>query len=652
MRHIPAAPENPETAMSTFLNALDQQALLTDGAMGSYLFELTGRLSEPNHVYESFNADQPALVAQVHAAYLAAGAQCLKTNTFAANRVQLEPCGLASRVAELNQAGVRVARQAIAEFQARRGSAEPVFVLGSIGPTQPVLTEAAAVESAYGEQVDSLAAAGVDAFLLETFDSVAQLELLAGLIRRRPGAPPVIAAMTVRSPGSGPRTEPREFIGRMAALGVPVAGVNCCAPWDATAFVDAVQETEPVRTGALRLVVLPNAGGFQRIGSRFMTSVNPEYAGKLARSYFDRGVRLIGGCCEMHPPHIREMHNYLHARRAAAPAVAAVSVASAHPPCGADEKRGNGPFSRKLKAGEFVVSVEILPPRGTDPKAHQGKVDFVRRLAASGLTDAIDITDGSRGIPLMAPGDFAHLLRAGLGWPAGGGGDGLEFIPHFTGRDLNTMGVQSRLVGYHSAGLRNVLFITGDPPKMSPTYPRATAVFDLDSVAMIRLTHTCLNAGVDFGGAALGKQADPRTRFTIGTGFECEAMDPARERRRLEEKLDAGVDYVMTQPAFRFEPLSVLEPYRARCPILVGVMILASFEQARRMAQVPGVSLPDALLQRLGAMADPADQAKVGREIAAEQIREVVRAGWPGVYLMSPGSSAGVLEVLRDGLGR
>ena len=246
----------------------------------------------------------------------------------------------------------------------------------------------------------------------------------------------------------------------------------------------------------------------------------------------------------------------------------------------------------------------------------------------------------------MPPGDFIHLVRTQLNWTT----DRLELIPHFTGRDLNLMGIQSRLIGYHANRIHNVLYITGDPPKMSPTYPRSTAVFDLDSVALVRLTQAGLNAGVDFGGAPLGKHTDPRTHFTIGTGFEPEAVDGRRELDRLRQKFANGADYIMTQPAFRPEPLAALEPFRAQHPILVGVLILTGLEQARRVAQVPGVVLPDAILQRLAAQSNPADQAKVGLDIAIEQVQWVIREGWAGLYLMSPGSTAGILAVLQAGL--
>jgi methionine synthase I (cobalamin-dependent)/5,10-methylenetetrahydrofolate reductase len=636
--------------MPDFLTELKSQPLLADGAMGSYLFELTGRLSEANHVYETFNVDQPGLIEKVHLAYLNAGAQCLITNTFGANRAKLEEFGLGRRVTEVNRGGGEVARRAITQFRAQRREVGPLFVLGSIGPTPQVLTDRAGLEVCYREQVEALVAAGVDALILETFNSLEQLELLINLVNSVSPAPPLIAEMTIHSSSSGAlfETDPVAFVNRMAGLGVAVAGVNCCAPWDAVAFVEAVADLGPVRSGSLPLSVMPNGGGFQRIGNRFMTMVNPEFAGRMARRFADRGVRLIGGCCEMHPPHIQEMHNYLRSRNVDAPSVS-IPIQSALPPVGDAEKRLNGTFSRKLKDGQFVVSIESLPPRGTDEKVIQNKVDLITRLAASGLADAVDFTDGSRGIPLMSPGDLIHLIRERLHWTASAG-DPLELIPHFTGRDLNVMGVQSRLIGYHANRIRNVLFITGDPPKMSPTYPRSTAVFDVDSIAMIRLTHSCLNAGVDFGGVPLGKQPDPRTRFTIGAGVEPEAQDLKRELIRLQQKIDNGVDYIMTQPAFHHEPLAGLEKFRTQVPFLIGVMVLTGFDHAQRMARVPGVVIPDPILKRLAARESLADQAAVGREIAAAQIHWLVREGWAGLYLMSTATTSGTVDVLRAGL--
>ena len=632
--------------MNAFLQTLRKEPLLADGAVGSYLFELTGRLSETNHVYEAFNLDHPEQVLQVHFAYLQAGASCLTTNTFGANPTQLTPLGQGGRTRELNQAGAELARRAIEEYYGRTGDRrESCFVLGSVGPTLEEDEPPEALEGIYGEQIEALVDGGVDAILFETFTSFPHLAGLVRLVREQAPDLPVVAQMALhQEPDRTWNQDPIRFVQELARLGAPVVGVNCCAPWEAVAFLDAVEQLPEVREGKILLSVMPNGGDFRRIGHRFLTGVNPEFMGRFARQAADRSVRLSGGCCEVHPPHIREMHNYLRSRRAGA-GVQVVQPAGRLEPAGDEIKRRNGPFSKKLKEGSFVVSVEMLPARGTG--GLKGRISFVEELAGSGLADALDITDGSRGIPLMPPGDFIGVIRERLDWR---GKDRLELIPHFTARDLNLMGLQSRLIGYWARRIHNVLFVTGDPPKMSPSYPRSTAVFDLDSVALIRYTHAFLNAGVDFGGQPLGRQSDPRTRFTIGSGFEPEAVDVERELDKLRRKIDAGVDYLMTQPAFRFEPLSVLEPFRDRAGILVGVLILTSLAHAERMAQVPGVIVPDPILERMGRYEVPGDQARAGQEIAVEQIRWIRREGWAGLYLMSPSSHQPVIEALRGGL--
>ena len=340
------------------------------------------------------------------------------------------------------------------------------------------------------------------------------------------------------------------------------------------------------------------------------------------------------------------MANYLQGLEAGSKP-AQPTVLTTKKPAGDGAKRGNGPFSRKIKDGEFAVSVEMLPPRGTANSTIEAKVKLVGKLEESGLADAVDITDGSRGVPLMPPGDFIARVRESLSWRPDSE-MGLELVPHFTTRDLNVMGLQSRLVGYHAQRIHNVLFITGDPPKMSPDYPRSTAVFDVDSVAMVRYAHSLLNTGLDFGGRPLGKGPDSRTHFTIGSGFEPEAVDLQREVDKLRHKIANGVDYIMTQPTFRFEALDILDPFRSQVPILVGVLILTSLEHAQRMGQVPGVVVPQAVYDRMAAYPDSEDQAKAGREIAIEQIEWVREQGWAGLYLMSPASFPAAIDALNE----
>mgnify|MGYP006136297565 CR=1 FL=1 len=631
--------------MSNFLDYIKQSPLLCDGAMGSLLFERTGRLSESNHIYESFNSDRADLVRQVHLEYLQAGARSLVTNTFAANQTHLEAHDQAERVDELNRNGVHIARESIELFTRKNTDADPFFVLGSIGPTLDVRETPQEARAIYRQQIKALVDAGVDALLLETFTSLLHVSAVLEVVQELENPPPVIVHMALHQHSDGRWDQDPQLFARTAAdLGAQVIGVNCCAPWEARAFLDAVGSLDAVQTERIQLSLMPNGGDFQRIGHRYLTGVNPEFMGRFAREVVQRGVRLLGGCCDVHPAHINEMHNYLRSLGRAR-VQTTVELEKALAPTPAATKCGNGSFSRKIFSGEFAVSVEMLPSRGTG--GIKARLAFVEELAACGLADALDLTDGSRGIPLMPPGDFIHLIRSRLHWEDG---DLLELIPHFTTRDLNTMGLQSRLIGYWANHIHNVLLITGDPPKMSPTYPRSSAVFDLDSPALIRYVQNHLNAGVDFGGQPLGTHKDPRTRFTIGSGFEPEALDIEGELAKLQRKLDAGVDYIMTQPAYRNEALSHLESFRQDVPVLVGVLVLAGLEHARRMAAVPGVVVPDEVFARLGKYEKAEDQAEAGAELAAEQVRWIKEEGWAGLYLMSPATHGRIVDVLNCGL--
>jgi homocysteine S-methyltransferase len=641
--------------MSSFLELLKSGAVLADGGIGSLLFERTGRLSEANHVYEALNVDRPDLIRGVHLDYLRAGARCITTNTFGANPTYLDPFGEGVRLAELNRAGVRIAREAIAAFKEQTGLAGPFFVMGSVGPTRTETERADQVPAIYTTQIETLARAGVDVLLFETFSSLDHLTALIALAHRLAPRIPVVAAMAVRlnPDGSAWGQDSVTFATSVVESGADVIGVNCCAPWEATAFYEAVQSLPAVKERRVVVSAMPNAGGFQRIGHRYMTHVNPEYMGKFARTLASKGVGMVGGCCEVHPNHIAEMNNYLHSVTAGSPAGAAIAPAittHARKPAGDEVKKANGPFSLKVKTGQFVVSVEMLPPRGTGAQLLRSKTDFVRELSESGLADSVDITDGSRGIPLMSPGDFIGVVREALSWTSATG-DRLELIPHFTTRDLSVMGLQSRLIGYHARRINNVLFITGDPPKMAPAYPRSTAVFDMDSIALIRYANSYLNSGVDFGGEPLGRQADPRTRFTIGSGFEPEAVNQEREVERLRRKIDAGVDYVFTQPVFRRAALDILGPFRGKVPIMVGVMVLYGLEHANRIAEIPGVVVPPEVLRKLARYDSADDQARVGQDLAIEHARRAREDGWQGLYLMSPSSHRPVLPVLRAAFG-
>ncbi len=643
---------------SAFLDALKSGtdgAILADGGIGSLIFQLTGRLASTEYTYEALNLRNRELITGIYASSLAAGATVLTTNTFAANAVELGAAGVGDKVDEINRAAVEIARTAISDHQDEYPTSDSnFFVIGSIGPGGRDV-------EAYAGQIAALIGAGIDAFLLETFTDIDLAMQLTRHISGQPEAPPVIVHGAL-DPGVGEEqkwpVEPVEFVQMAADAGASVAGINCVAPWAAAAFITAAKEAPVVAAGKILLSAMPNAGGFERIGHRFLARTNPEYMGTLARQLGDSGASLVGGCCEVHPEHIREMSAYLKSRRssldqdsresAGTPGIVGNTRSGSQPATAVREKsdprRANGEFSRKLFEGEFAISVEIVAPVGAESKALDLRAKMVSQLVEKQLADAVDITDGSRGMPLVPPGDLVELIRQKLDWRDG---DRIEFIAHFTGRDLNTLAVQSRLMGYHWRGIKNVLFITGDPPKMSPTYPRSTAVFDMNSVQMIRATARQLNQGRDFGGNPLGSEFESKAGFTVGTGFEPEAINISRELDRLRAKIDAGADYVMTQPAFDNAALSTIEPVRDLIPVLPGVLVLRSADHARRIAQVPGMDLPVGILKEMDRFSDPADQAKVGLDLAVSRALAYKTEGWAGLYLMSPASMGAAVSVLK-----
>jgi methionine synthase I (cobalamin-dependent)/5,10-methylenetetrahydrofolate reductase len=628
---------------SAFLNLLRNGTVLADGGIGSLIFQLTGRLASAEFVYEALNLRNPALIKGIHSSSLAAGATVLTTNTFAANSAELALAGVGNQTTEINKAAVQIAREAISEYQiefSEQGSS--FFVIGSIGPGGDDI-------ETYESQINALIDSNVDALLLETFTNIDLAMQITESISNRTDAPLVIVHGAL-DPGVGENQrwpmEPSEFATRAAAAGAAVAGINCVAPWVAADFVESAKQAPAVKSGELLLSAMPNAGGFERIGHRFLARANPEYMGTLARQLGESGASLIGGCCEVHPEHVREMSAYLKSRRSSVNAGASESAipATVRDDHENERRKTNGEFTRKLVDGEFAISVEMVAPTGADPKALDLRANIVREFVDEGLADAVDITDGSRGLPLVPPGDLVELIRRRLGWQED---DEIEFIAHFAGRDLNTLAVQSRLMGYHLRGIMNVLFITGDPPKMSPTYPRSSAVFDMNSVQMIRATAGQLNQGCDFGGNPLGGNLESGTQFTVGTGFEPEAINMALELDRLQAKIDAGADYVMTQPIFGGSALSTIEPFRNSISVLPGVMVLRNAAHAERIAQVPGVNVPASVIEQLKRFDNPSDQAKVGLDLAVEQAHRYRSEAWAGIYLMSPASMGAAIAVLK-----
>jgi len=590
----------------TFREALDQRVLVCDGAMGTMLYAKGIFL---NKSFDELNLTQPDLVAEVHQAYVRAGADVIETNTFGANRVKLAAFGLADRVYAINVAGARIARHA---------ARDQVFVAGAIGPlgirVEPWgKTGIDEAEDIFREQARGLIDGGVDLFILETFRDVNEIGAAIRAVRSLCDLP-VVAQMTTEEDGNSlDGVAPETFVPELDQRGADVVGLNCSV--GPAAMLETVERMSHV--AHVRLSAQPNAGRPREIEGRNIYLCSPDYMASYARRFINAGVRLVGGCCGTTPEHIRAIKT---AVRALAPANGARSGARPSPPRGAasevnvavvatDQKSRMG---NALARGGFVVSVELIPPRGYQAEALIGQA---RSLKIRGI-DLVNIPDGPLASARMSALSAAVIVQQQAG---------VEPILHYACRDRNLLGMQSDLLGAHSMGVRNVLLITGDPPKLGD-YPDATAVFDVDSIGLTHLVAR-LNRGQDIGGQPIGQP----TSFHIGVALNPAALDLDEELRRFTFKVDAGAEFAITQPIFDVDGfrtfLSRLRPLEF--PVIAGLMPLASVRHAEFMAnEVPGIHVPQPILDRMrraetaGRAAD--EGLTIAREIAAE-IRPLVR---------------------------
>ena len=597
---------------------LRERPRVGDGAIGTALYTggVTARRS-----FDDLNRSDPDRVRAIHAAHLGAGAEVVTTNTFGANRWKLARHGLASEVAAINAAGVAVARRAV----------QPgVLVLGSVGPSGEVvgpLDEEKAPEFAAGfrEQISALVESGVDAVLIETFTSLAEARLALSAARELAPDIGVIVLMTFSehattlfgvSAGQAAKSLARE--------GADAVGSNCGVGPDTT-----LTALERMRDAvSLPLVAQPNAGIPERVEGRFLYPSSPDYVAHYAKRYLRLGVSLIGGCCGTGAEHIGAVAGVVRAASAAsrasrvkAPMPAAARVSEETEPAGvaAVEVADRSSLARHLLDGEFAVSVEMDPPRGADP----GKfLDKVRALADAGVR-FVNVADGPRATARMSAIAFAALLeRSGQ----------VETILHYQCRDRNLIGIQSDLLGAHALGIRNLLAVTGDPPKLGD-YPHATPVFDVDSVGLVRILGG-LNRGLDLAGNPLGAALP----FYTGVGANPAAADLDTEMRKFEKKVEAGAQYCLTQPVYES---GLLERFLADVrhfgvPVLVGVLPLVSSRNAEFLHnEVPGMSVPQSVRERLAAAPTRQRAREVGVSVARDMVA-AARESAAGVYVMPP----------------
>jgi methionine synthase I (cobalamin-dependent)/5,10-methylenetetrahydrofolate reductase len=612
--------------MTTFLEALAQGPLVVDGAMGTQLYERGVLFST---CFEELNLSKPDMVKKVHEDYVRAGAQVLETNTFGANAMRLEKHGLAGKVREINQAAVRIARDA---------AAGKAFVVGAIGPSGYFLGEAskddlAKVRAAVAEQAKALVDSGVDAILVETMRQTNELQVaIESAAAASGGKVPVIASASVDEHSRmADGTSSGEIARLMREWGASVVGVNCC-----DGPMNVLEAVEPMLELKVPVWAVPNAGLPRRVDDRLVYISTAEYFGVYARRMFKMGVKLIGGCCGTTPEHVK--------RIAAAARMVGASEGSIAPgdsdavirasesfqawsadPLDAPASARAVPFAdrsglaRKIADKKFVVSVEVNPPVGLD----LSKSLAAAKMLKDGGVDVINIADGARAQSRM--GNVAMALRVQEH-------TGLETILHVCGRDRNLLGTLAHLLAAHELGVRNLVIITGDPPKMGD-FPDASAVYDLDSIGILKLASR-LNHGIDPGGKALGSA----TRFVLATGAEPAALNYEREIARLGQKKAAGAEIVMTQPVY--DPV-VLEKFLTDIeplglPVLVGILPLASYRNAEFLHnEVPGMQVPEAVRDRMRKAGTGPAARKEGVAIAREMLSAVHRRV-AGAYVMPP----------------
>ncbi|MFQ5664142.1 MAG: bifunctional homocysteine S-methyltransferase/methylenetetrahydrofolate reductase [Terriglobia bacterium] len=600
---------------SDFRHLIAERILVCDGAMGSQIYEHLG----PVRCVEETNLLQPELILRIHLAYIDAGARLIETNTFGANRLKLTNLGLGERLAAINQRAVKIAREA------REASGADVLIAGSIGPLGRAwwVSEPDAAETAhrvFQEQAAALEERGVDLFVLETFPRLQELIWAIEALRSFSQLP-VIAQLAYTEEGKSlAGDDALATTRRLLDLDVDVAGANCnIGPQDALTVLRLMSQAN----GA-RLSVQPNVGFPQRVGDRVVyPKASPAYFAEFAREAAALRASVIGGCCGTTPEHIRAIAEAVKElsprveRAGAGGRAVAVPQPAPTPPAVAGEPQSS--FYAKLKAGRFVVSVEIDPPKGVNLDRI---LEAVQRFRASGCVDAVDINSGT----LARVGMDAIMLAEAIERA------GMETIPHLTTRDLSVIGLQAMLLGAWSVGgVRNILAITGDPPALGD-HPEVSGIYEVDAVGLVHILAR-LNQGSDWAGKTLGGA----TNFAIGVAVNPTADELDDELRRFEQKMDAGAHFAMTQPIFDPE---IWERFLQRLggpppvPVLIGVWPLSSHKLAVRLNnEVPGIVVPEQVLKRLEAAGSQ------GRDEGFALARELfawARTVAAGAYIIPP----------------
>ncbi|HXG68383.1 MAG TPA: bifunctional homocysteine S-methyltransferase/methylenetetrahydrofolate reductase [Blastocatellia bacterium] len=590
------------------LAVTDDRVYVFDGAMGTMLYS---RGIYINRCYDELNLANPDLVLGLHREYLKAGADIIETNTYGANRVKLSGYGLEDKIREINRAGARLAAEA---------AGDRAFVAGAIGPLGiriepygPTSSEEA--QAIFREQAEALLEGGVDLFVLETFSDVAEIRQAIAAIRAFCDLP-IVAQMTIQNDGNTSYgTSPELFTQRLDDWGADIIGLNCSV--GPHTMLEAIEKMR--RVTQRKLSAQPNGGLPRQVDGRLFYMASPEYMAKYAKRLIQAGAKFVGGCCGTTPKHIKEIANAVAALSPGRSAVSVFVQEQQPPDVEITPREQKSRFAEKICAGEFVTSVEIVPPKGCDPTK---MLESVRLLKEAGV-DAVNVPDGPRAQSRMGVLAVSTLIEQQVG---------IECVVHYCCRDRNLLGMTSDLLGAAALGLRNLLIITGDPPKMGP-YPEATAVFDIDSIGLVNMVNR-LNHGLDIGGNPIGKP----TSFYIGVGVNPCAVDLDYELRRFEWKVEAGAEFAITQPTFDVQQLRdfLKRIEHCRIPVIAGIWPLVSYRNAEFLAnEVPGVVVPEAVLERMHRVTDKEAAREEGLAIARETLLEV-RDLVQGVQVSAP----------------
>jgi homocysteine S-methyltransferase len=592
--------------MKNFRDILNSDGIFVfDGAIGTRFYDKGVYI---NRSYDELNLTAPDLVREVHDEYVRVGADIIETNTFGATRHKLQQYSLENKLKEINIAGAKLARQA---------AGEDVFVAGAIGPLDLRIepygpTSFDEAKEMFAEQVSALLEGGVDLFLLETFSDLSEIQQAIKAIKQLCDLP-IIAQMTVQTDGKTVfGAAPEIFTSRLENWGADVIGVNCGV--GPTHILSALEQMRRVTTK--KLSAQPNAGLPRDVQGRQFYMCSPEYMSKFAKRFIKAGANFVGGCCGTTPQHIKLISDAVRAisprqmKVAVKPTAAPVKVIDLKPidvQVVPTEMRSN--WSGKIARGEFVTSVEVLPPKGCDAAK---TLDSIKLLKSAGV-DAVNIPDGPRAQTRMSAQATAVLVEQNLG---------IETVLHYCCRDRNLLGMMSDLLGAAALGLHNLLIITGDPPKMG-SYPDATAVFDIDSIGLTNMVNK-LNHGLDLGNNPIGCP----TAFSIGVGVNPGAINLDEEIKRFEWKVEAGAEYAITQPVYDTKQLRdfLKRISHVRIPIVAGIFPLVSIRNAEFMHnEVPGVNVTPEILERMRKASDKSkEEARdEGIRIARESLTEV-----------------------------